>query len=78
MAWFYAILLIPIGELQAIGFLALNLGLSGGDVSVVYPVTASTPLFTLVFAGIFLRSLETITWRIIVGAIAVVFGVIAL
>jgi drug/metabolite transporter, DME family len=66
------------GILQAIGFLALNQGLSGGDVSVVYPVTSSTPLFTLAFAAVFLRSLETITWRIIIGAVAVVAGVIAL
>jgi drug/metabolite transporter (DMT)-like permease len=69
---------VTAGILQAIGFLALNQGLSGGDVSVVYPVTISTPLFTIVLAAIFLRNLETITWRIVVGAIAVVAGVIAL
>lgn len=66
------------GILQAIGFLALNLGLSGGIVSVVYPVTASAPLFTLGFTALLLRGQEQLTWRIAVGALAVVAGVIAL
>jgi DME family drug/metabolite transporter len=66
------------GLLQAIGFLALTFGLSGGEVSVVYPVTASAPLFTLLFTGILLRGRERLTWRIAAGAIAVVLGVIFL
>ena len=61
------------GVLQGIGFLALSLGLSGGDVSVVYPVTASAPLFTLAFTAILLRGRERLTWRIAAG-IALVFG----
>lgn len=66
------------GALQAIGFLAISFGLSGGDVSVVYPVTASAPLFTLMFTAVLLRGKERLTWQIIVGAIAVVAGVIVL
>jgi drug/metabolite transporter, DME family len=66
------------GVLQAIGFLALTLGLSGGEVSVVYPVTASAPLFTLLFTGIFLRGQERLTVPIVIGATLVVLGVIAL
>jgi drug/metabolite transporter (DMT)-like permease len=66
------------GVIQAIGFLALNYGLSGGIVSVVYPVTASAPLFTLGFTAILLRGQEALNWRIIVGALAVVAGVVAL
>ena len=66
------------GVLQAIGFLALTLGLSGGEVSVVYPVTASAPLFTLLFTGIFLRGQERLTVPIVVGATLVVLGVIVL
>ena len=66
------------GILQSIGFLALNMGLSGGDVSVVYPVTSSAPLFTILFTAILLKGRETLTWRIVVGAVAVVAGVIAL
>jgi len=66
------------GVLQGIGFLALALGLSGGEVSVVYPVTASAPLFTLGFTAIFLRGKERLTAQIVLGVILVVAGVILL
>jgi DME family drug/metabolite transporter len=71
-------LFVGAGILQAIGFLALNMGLAGGDVSVVYPVTSSTPLFTLVFTRMFLRAHESLTWRMVAGAMAVVVGVVLL
>ena len=67
---------IGAGVLQAFGFLSLTFGLSSGDVSVVYPVTASAPLFTLVFTALLLRGVEQLTWRIALGAMAVVAGVI--
>ncbi len=66
------------GVLQAIGFLALTLGLSGGEVSVVYPVTASAPLFTLAFTALLLRGKERLTGKLVVGAALVVLGVIVL
>ncbi len=66
------------GILQAVGFLALNMGLSGGIVSVVYPVTASAPLFTLLFTFLLLRGKESLTWRIVLGVVAIVAGVVAL
>ncbi len=66
------------GILQSVGFLALNMGLAGGDVSVVYPVTSSAPLFTLAFTWLLLRGHEAVTWRIVVGVVAVVAGVIFL
>jgi len=66
------------GVLQSVGFLALNYGLSGGIVSVVYPVTASAPLFTIGFTAMLLRGQEALGPRTVVGALAVVAGVIAL
>jgi DME family drug/metabolite transporter len=66
------------GVLQAVGFLALNLGLSGGVVSVVYPVTASAPLFTLGFTALLLRGREQLTRLIVGGATAIVLGVVLL
>lgn len=66
------------GVLQAIGFLALTLGLAGGEVSVVYPVTSSAPIFTLIFTWLLLRGKERLTWRIVLGAVLVVAGVIVL
>lgn len=71
-------LFVASGLLQAVGFLALNIGLSGGIVSTVYPVTASSPLFAILFTAILLRGTETLNWRIVLGAAAVVAGVIAL
>ena len=64
--------------LQAIGFLSLTLGLSGGEVSVVYPVTSSAPLFTLGFTALLLRGKEQLTPQIVLGAALVVLGVVAL
>jgi drug/metabolite transporter (DMT)-like permease len=66
------------GVLQAIGFLALTLGLAGGEVSVVYPVTASAPLFTLGFTALLLRGMERLTAQVVVGAVLVVLGVVSL
>lgn len=66
------------GVLQALGFLALTFGLSNADVSVVYPVTSTAPLFTLLFTALMLRNTERLTWRIVVGAVAITAGVIVL
>jgi DME family drug/metabolite transporter len=66
------------GVLQSIGFLALTLGLSGGEVSVVYPVTASAPLFTLAFTALLLRGKERLSLQIVAGATLVVIGVVLL
>jgi drug/metabolite transporter (DMT)-like permease len=71
-------LFVVSGVLQAIGFLALTLGLSGGEVSVVYPVTASAPLFTLMFTWLLLKGPERLTWRIVLGAVLIVSGVVFL
>jgi drug/metabolite transporter, DME family len=67
---------IGAGVLQAFGFLALTFGLSTEDVSIVYPVTSTAPLFTLAFTALLLRGVETLTWRIVLGAAAVVGGVV--
>ena len=52
--------------------------LSRGNVVVVSPVTATNPLFTLIFASVLLRGIERITPRIVLGALLVVSGVIVL
>jgi drug/metabolite transporter (DMT)-like permease len=66
------------GVLQAIGFLALNMALSANEVTVVYPVTSSAPLFTLGFTALLLRGTESLTVRIVAGVVLVVAGVIVL
>ena len=66
------------GAVQTIAQLALALGISGGEVSLVYTITASAPLFTILFTWLFLRGVERITPQLLVGAVAVVAGVVYL
>lgn len=66
------------GVLQAFGFLALTFGLSGADVSIVYPVVSSAPLVTLGFTALLLRGSERLSARVVLGVVAVVAGVAAL
>jgi len=66
------------GALQTMGILFITAALSGSDVSVVYPITSSAPLVTVVLSWMFLRAHEEVTPRMVVGAAAVVAGVILL
>ena len=52
--------------------------LNTGDVSVVYSIAASAPLFTLLFSGLILRGVERITPLLIVGTVLTVLGVVFL
>jgi drug/metabolite transporter (DMT)-like permease len=63
------------GIVQAIAQLSLALGLAGGEVSLVYTITASSPLFTLAFTALLLRGAEEINLRLVLGSLAVVAGV---
>ena len=64
------------GIAGATGVTLLYLALNQEPVVVVSPLVAISPLVTLVLAGIFLRSLEHITRRTILGAVLVVSGVV--
>jgi drug/metabolite transporter (DMT)-like permease len=66
------------GIVQAVALLVLTFGLSAGEVSLVYPLSTSAPLFTLVFSALFLRGVERITPRLVLGALTVVLGVVFL
>jgi drug/metabolite transporter, DME family len=57
---------------QIANFIALG----RADVSVIIPLLNTTPLFTVLFSGLFLRSVETITPRIVLGAILMVAGIV--
>ena len=48
-----------------------------GDVVVVAPIIATFPLWTLLLSHIFIARLETITLRLVIGALLAVGGVIA-
>ncbi len=66
------------GILQALGIIFITAGLAGSEVSFVYPITASAPLFTVAFTWLLLRGTEDVGWRTLLGAAAVVGGVVLL
>lgn len=63
------------GTITAVALLALFAALKQGRVAIVDPLAATAPLFTLVFAVLFLRDVERVTKGVVVGAALVVVGV---
>ncbi len=57
---------------QICNFVALG----RGELSVIIPLLNTTPLFTVFFSALFLRKIETVSSRIILGAISMVAGVV--
>ena len=57
---------------QVANFVAL----ARGELSVIIPLLNTTPLFTVFFSALFLRAVETINLRIVLGAASMVAGVI--
>ena len=74
-AWVWAAL----GGLAAGGGITLMfLAISNAPVVVVAPILAMNPLTAILFSQIFLRGMERLTWRVLLGALLVVAGVIIL
>ncbi|MFB6198072.1 MAG: EamA family transporter, partial [Halobacteriaceae archaeon] len=63
------------GTITAVALLSLFAALQIGRVVVVDPLAATAPLFTTVFAAVFLRDLEQVTRGVVAGAVLVVAGV---
>jgi len=62
--------------LASLGFLAMFGALNAGPVSVVDSVIAAAPLVTVVVAAVFLRDIERVTARLLVGVVLVVVGLV--
>ncbi len=62
------------GALNALAVLFHLYGLRYGDLTIVIPLSATAPLWALLFTAIFLRKRERITWPILLGTAAVVAG----
>ena len=69
--FFFCAALIALSA-QIANFIAL----SRAEVSVIIPLLNTTPLFAVLFSSFFLRSMETITPQILLGAILMVAGVV--
>jgi drug/metabolite transporter (DMT)-like permease len=66
------------GIFSSLGVTLMFTALSRGQVVILSPVLATNPLFTLLFAAVFLRGVERITRRHALGTALVVAGVIVL
>ena len=70
LAWF-----IAAGFAENTGVFLNVMALSVGSVSVVAPLLGTAPIFVLVLSFVFMRGLETLTPRVIVGTVLIVLGV---
>jgi uncharacterized membrane protein len=66
---------IAAGITENTGVFLTIVGLSLGAVSVVTPLTATGPIFVLLLSPIFLRGVEVLTTRVVVGTVMIVAGV---
>lgn len=66
------------GVFETLGILLVILALSAGQVVVVSPIVATSPLWILVGTWFFLRGIEGLTLRTVLGAGCVVAGTVAI
>jgi drug/metabolite transporter, DME family len=66
------------GIMENTGVFLVLLSLGLGEVSVVTPLAGTTPLFVLLLTSLFPREAVKLNWRIIVGVVLIVLGVVAL
>lgn len=66
------------GSLETLGILLGIVALSVGQVVVVSPIIATSPLWVVLGSRLFLRDIERLTLRTIFGALCVVAGTIAI
>jgi len=67
--------LVCAGLTENAGVFLTILALTSGAVSVVMPLTATTPIFVLLLSLFFLKGVEVLTARVVVGTVLIVLGV---
>ena len=70
------ILFMGSGVAAGVGVTSMYTGLKWAPVVVVSPVTAIHPLLAIGLSYFFLQHMERVTWRILLGALLVVGGVV--
>ncbi|MBM2805938.1 MAG: hypothetical protein HW419_3831 [Deltaproteobacteria bacterium] len=70
--------LFPAGVFNTAAMLSVFFALSHGKVVIVEPLVSSNPVTTLLLTSIFLRDVESLTLRVILGAALTVTGTILL
>jgi DME family drug/metabolite transporter len=66
------------GTFETLGILLVIVALSVGHVVIVSPIVATSPLWIVLGSWLFLRDIERLTLRTILGAVCVVAGTIAI
>lgn len=66
------------GICSTIGQLCVLIALNIGDVVIVAPLATISPLFVLIMAALFLRGMERITWKIVLGTCCILAATILL
>jgi drug/metabolite transporter, DME family len=66
------------GVFETLGILLVIVALSVGQVVLVSPIVATSPLWILVGTWFFLRGVESLNWLTVLGALCVVSGTIAI
>lgn len=76
LPWQSAAWLIAAGFINTAAMLAVFYALSFGKVVVVEPLVSANPVLTLLLTAVFLRDLEALSTRVIIGALMTVAGTI--
>jgi drug/metabolite transporter, DME family len=66
------------GIAENAGVFLVLASLGFGDVSIVTPLAGTSPLFVLLLAYFFPSHAEKLSWRVVVGAVLIVLGVVML
>jgi uncharacterized membrane protein len=72
--WYF----VAAGLGENVGVLFVLFALSLGQVSIVTPLNGTAPLFVLVLAFFFLKDVERLTGRLVLGTVCIVLGVFLL
>lgn len=64
------------GAAVSLGMASIYYALDLGQVVVVVPIASIGPLFTLTLSALFLRDVERVTFKIVLGAVLIVSGVV--
>src|SRR6185369_6458435 len=62
------------GLSETLSILCIITAISLGRVVIVAPIAASYPVWSLVFAALFLRDVEAVNWKVVAGIFSVVAG----
>ncbi len=67
---------LPAGVAVSLGMVSIYYALDLGKVTVVIPISSTGPLFALTLSALFLRDVEKVTLKIVMGACLIIAGVL--